>query len=68
VICPFPLVSQAHPELAVRPIELEFIYRDSFTVLTVRPMSRPARAFMRHVQSSARSHARAGYVLRPREA
>ena len=67
VICPFPLISQAHPELAVRPFEPEFIYRVSFAVSTVRPMSRPARAFMRHVQLSVKSNARSAYELRPHE-
>ena len=67
VICPFPLVRHADPELAVRPFVPEFVYRVSFAVSTVRPMSRPARAFMRHVQLAVRSDARSAYELRPPE-
>jgi DNA-binding transcriptional LysR family regulator len=67
VICPFPLVRQTDPELAVRPFLPEFVYRASFAVSTVRPMSRPARAFMRHVQMALRTDARAAYELRPPE-
>jgi DNA-binding transcriptional LysR family regulator len=55
VICPFPLLRQPDPDLAIRPFEPEFIYRASFAVSTVRPLSRPARVFMRHIQMSIRS-------------
>ena len=67
VICPFPLVRHTDPGLAVRPFEPEFVYRASLAVSTVRPMSRPARAFMRHVQMALRTDARATYELRPPE-
>jgi DNA-binding transcriptional LysR family regulator len=67
VICPFPLISLAHPDLAVRPFEPEFVYRVSFAASTVRPMSRPARAFMRHVKLTVRSNALSSYELRPPE-
>lgn len=67
VICPFPLVRHADPTLAVRRFEPDFVYRVSFAVSTVRPMSRPARAFMRHVQLAVKSEARAAYELRPPE-
>jgi DNA-binding transcriptional LysR family regulator len=55
VICPFPLLRQHEEGLAVRPFAPEFVYRASFAVSTVRPMSQPARAFMRHVQLAVRS-------------
>jgi DNA-binding transcriptional LysR family regulator len=67
VICPFPLVRQADADIAVRPFEPEFVYRASFAVSTVRPMTRAARAFMRHVQLAVRSDARSAYELRPPE-
>lgn len=55
VICPFPLLRQHDPELAIRPFVPEFVYRASFAVSTVRPLSKPVRAFMRHVQRAVRS-------------
>ena len=55
VICPFPLLRQHETDLAIRPFSPEFIYRASFAVSTVRPQSKPARAFMRHVQLTVRS-------------
>ena len=55
VICPFPLLRKYDPELAIRPFAPEFVYRASFVVSTVRPLSKPARAFMRHVQRAVRS-------------
>ncbi len=57
VICPFPLLRRQDEDLAIRPFAPEFVYRASFAVSTVRPMSKPARAFMRHVQLAVRSEA-----------
>lgn len=57
VICPFPLLRRHDPELAIRPFAPEFIYNASFTVSTVRPLSKQTRAFMRHVQLAVRSEA-----------
>ena len=55
VICPFPLLRHHEPDLAIRPFAPEFVYRASFAVSTVRPLSKPARAFMRHVQLVVKS-------------
>lgn len=55
VICPFPLLRQHEPDLAIRPFAPEFVYSASFAVSTVRPLSKPARAFMRHVQFAVRA-------------
>ena len=50
VICPFPVVRGDDPTLAVRPFLPRFVYRTSFAVSTLRPQTRAARAFMRHVK------------------
>ncbi len=55
VICPFPLLRTDDPTLAIRPFMPRFTYRASFAVSTVRPLTRTARAFMRHVKMSIRS-------------
>ena len=55
VLCPFPLLRRHEPDLAIRPFSPAFVYRASFAVSTVRPLSQPARAFMRHVQLAVRS-------------
>ncbi len=55
VICPFPLLRRGEPGLAIRPFQPEFVYRTSFAVSTVRPLSKPVRAFMRHIQLAVRS-------------
>ncbi|PWK59194.1 LysR family transcriptional regulator [Roseicyclus mahoneyensis] len=55
VICPFPLLRQHDPDLVIRPFVPEFVYRASFAVSTVRPLSKPVRAFMRHVQLAVRT-------------
>lgn len=60
VICPFPLLRQQEPDLAIRPFKPEFVYRASFAVSTVRPLTRPARAFMRHVRLAVRSASHVG--------
>lgn len=60
VICPFPLLRQHEPDLAVRPFKPEFPYRASFVVSTIRPLTRPARAFMRHVRLAVRQMNPAG--------
>ena len=57
VICPFPLLAPGDPSLAIRPFRPEFVYRTSFVVSAVRPLSQPVRAFMRHVQLAVRSPA-----------
>lgn len=55
VICPFPVLKADDPTLTVRPFLPRFVYRTSFAVSTLRPLSRAARAFMRHVKISIRS-------------
>jgi len=55
VICPFPLLRPGDPTLAIRPFRPEFVYRASFAVSTLRPLSRQGRAFMRHVQLAVRA-------------
>ena len=52
VICPFPVLRPDDPTLVVRPFLPRFVYRTSFAVSTIRPQSRVARAFMRHVRLS----------------
>ncbi|WP_413717002.1 LysR family transcriptional regulator [Silicimonas sp. MF1-12-2] len=52
VICPFPVVREDDPALVVRPFLPRFVYRTSFAVSTARPLTRIARAFMRHVKLS----------------
>jgi DNA-binding transcriptional LysR family regulator len=56
VICPFPLLRQHEPDLAIRPFQPEFLYRASFVVSTIRPLTKPTRAFMRHVKMAVRTH------------
>lgn len=55
VICPFPVLRRDDPTLTIRPFLPRFSYRTSFAVSTVRPLTRTARAFMRHVKMSIRS-------------
>lgn len=55
VICPFPLLHPDDPTLEIRPFRPQFLYRTSFAVSTVRPLSRPVRAFMRHIKMMVRS-------------
>jgi DNA-binding transcriptional LysR family regulator len=55
VLCPFPVLQPDDPTLAIRPFRPEFIYSASIAVSTLRPQSKPARAFMRHVQMAVRS-------------
>ena len=52
VVCPFPVIKPDDTTIAVRPFQPRFTYRTSFAVSTVRPLSRMARAFMRHVKMS----------------
>ena len=56
VICPFPIVRPDDPTIAVRPFLPRFVYRTSFAVSTVRPLSRETRAFMRHVKMAMPVH------------
>ncbi|MBY4893552.1 LysR family transcriptional regulator [Rhodobacteraceae bacterium N5(2021)] len=69
VLCPFPVLQPDDPTLAIRPFRPEFIYSASFAVSTIRPQSRPARAFMRHVQMAVRSdpHALTDFAPLPAE-
>ena len=55
VICPFPVLRADDPTLTIRPFLPRFVYRTSFAVSTVRPLTKTARAFMRHVKMSIRS-------------
>ena len=55
VICPFPLSLHKDPAVTVRPFLPEFLYRVSFAISTIRPLSRPARTFMRQVQIAIKS-------------
>ena len=57
VICPFPLLRPDDPTIDYRPFRPQFIYRTSFAVSTVRPVSAPVRAFIRHVKLMLRSDA-----------
>lgn len=52
VVCPFPILQRDDPTIVVRPFQPRFTYRTSFAVSTMRPMSRAARAFMRHIKLS----------------
>lgn len=52
VVCPFPILRRDDPSVVIRPFRPRFTYRTSFTVSTMRPLSRAARAFMRHVKLS----------------
>jgi DNA-binding transcriptional LysR family regulator len=65
VICPFPLLRQHEPDLAIRPFQPEFMYRASFVVSTIRPLSKPARAFMRHIKLAVRQMPSTNSVLTP---
>jgi DNA-binding transcriptional LysR family regulator len=55
IICPFPLALHNDPAVTVRPFLPEFLYRVSFAISAIRPLSRPARTFMRQVQIAVRS-------------
>ena len=55
IICPFPVLRADDPTLTIRPFLPKFFYRTSFAVSTVRPRTREARAFMRHIKMSIRS-------------
>lgn len=65
VICPFPVLRADDPTISIRPFLPRFVYRTSFAVSTVRPLSRTARAFMRHVKLSIRSDPAWHGVVKP---
>jgi DNA-binding transcriptional LysR family regulator len=55
IICPFPMLRHDDASLEIRPFRPQFLYRTSFMVSTVRPLSRSVRAFMRHLKLMIRS-------------